>query len=272
MTERPCTHLVQSAELAWVRHGGAAHRQTADLVERWGVIDGTFTRFTRTTMESVMTIFLNSRSNPPRRDRRWSLAAAAHVRTGPTRIQRHVSDADAAQFRRAWPADGRIRPQGCDVAAGRGAGSWASIFGVNLTNTTRSWTASDFNDPSLPDALNGVSIGEVLTCITKYAAGLFYDQRGRDRPCGGQDASCAALTETHPCRPGDTIVFYATGLEPTASGSTVGKPREVQNVEVRIGRQAGDVQFADLVAPGLFQVTVTVPAGARATPAGLHRF
>ncbi|MBV8818805.1 MAG: hypothetical protein JO022_10650, partial [Acidobacteriaceae bacterium] len=117
-----------------------------------------------------------------------------------------MSDADAAQFRRACAADGRIRPQGCDVAAGRGAGSWASIFGVNLTNTTRSWTASDFNDPSLPDALNGVSIGEVLTCITKYAAGLFTTKGEGTGLAAARMPLAPALTETHPCRPGDTIV------------------------------------------------------------------
>lgn len=38
------------------------------------------------------------------------------------------------------------------------AGSWASLFGVNLSGSTRIWNSSDFAGSSLPTSLDGVSV------------------------------------------------------------------------------------------------------------------
>jgi uncharacterized protein (TIGR03437 family) len=37
-------------------------------------------------------------------------------------------------------------------------GTWVTIFGANLSGTTRSWASKDFNGPQLPTALDGVSV------------------------------------------------------------------------------------------------------------------
>ncbi|HVW07492.1 MAG TPA: hypothetical protein VHC90_02865 [Bryobacteraceae bacterium] len=38
------------------------------------------------------------------------------------------------------------------------AGAWVSVYGNNLSQTTRSWTAADFVDGKLPTSLDGVSV------------------------------------------------------------------------------------------------------------------
>lgn len=37
-------------------------------------------------------------------------------------------------------------------------GSWVEIFGTNLSDTTRAWTADDFRGPNAPTSLDGVSV------------------------------------------------------------------------------------------------------------------
>jgi uncharacterized protein (TIGR03437 family) len=60
-----------------------------------------------------------------------------------------------------------------DNASGRAnivAGSWVSIYGANLSNTTRTWSGNDFNDGSnLPLSLDGVSVK-----INGLAAAVYY--------------------------------------------------------------------------------------------------
>jgi uncharacterized protein (TIGR03437 family) len=43
-------------------------------------------------------------------------------------------------------------------AAGIESGSWVTIYGTNLSATTRSWQASDFSGNNLPTTLDGVSV------------------------------------------------------------------------------------------------------------------
>ena len=47
---------------------------------------------------------------------------------------------------------------GATFYPGIAAGSWVTLFGQNLANTTRAWTASDIVDGKLPEALDGVSV------------------------------------------------------------------------------------------------------------------
>jgi uncharacterized protein (TIGR03437 family) len=47
---------------------------------------------------------------------------------------------------------------GASFQPGIEAGSWVMIKGVNLANTTRSWTDADFNGNQLPTSLSGVSV------------------------------------------------------------------------------------------------------------------
>ncbi len=66
-----------------------------------------------------------------------------------------------------------ISPGGVVNAAsfldGSASGAWLTIFGANLSVTTRTWTAADFNGTSLPTSLDGVSV-----TINGKAAYVYY--------------------------------------------------------------------------------------------------
>lgn len=67
-------------------------------------------------------------------------------------------------------------------------------------------------------------------------------------------------------RPGDIVQIYGTGFAPAPAGEVVLNVTPTPGVVVRIGNQSATVQFAGLVATGLFQANVVVPA----LPAGDH--
>lgn len=69
---------------------------------------------------------------------------------------------------------------------------------------------------------------------------------------------------TSPAQPGETILLYATGLGPTnppsPTGQLVTSPATLANsVQVTIGGAVANVVFAGLIAPGEYQLNVTVP-------------
>jgi len=47
---------------------------------------------------------------------------------------------------------------GASGRAGIASGSWVTIYGTNLSTTTRQWNAADFRDGRLPMSLDGVSV------------------------------------------------------------------------------------------------------------------
>ena len=47
---------------------------------------------------------------------------------------------------------------GASFGSGLSSGSWTTILGANLSATTRSWQASDFNGNNLPTSLDGVQV------------------------------------------------------------------------------------------------------------------
>jgi uncharacterized protein (TIGR03437 family) len=84
-----------------------------------------------------------------------------------------------------------------------------------------------------------------------YAAALFPDYSIMGDP--------AVVPGTHKAKPGDILQLYASGLAPSQSGSAVTSPVPITGVGVTIGTTAAQVLFAGLVAPGQFQVNITVP-------------
>src|SRR4029077_13598938 len=58
--------------------------------------------------------------------------------------------------------------------AGIESGSWVSIYGSNMSATTRSWQASDFVGSLLPTTLDGVSVK-----INGKAATVYYISPGQ---------------------------------------------------------------------------------------------
>lgn len=67
----------------------------------------------------------------------------------------------------------------------------------------------------------------------------------------------ATIKTATPAEPGETIMLFATGFGPTlASGELLGV-----TPAIAIDGSPADVTFAGLVAPGLYQFNVVVPAG-----------
>jgi uncharacterized protein (TIGR03437 family) len=71
---------------------------------------------------------------------------------------------------------------------------------------------------------------------------------------------------TTPVKPGETVVLFANGFGPTSaavvSGSSVQSGTLPMMPVITIGGIAATVQFAGLIAPGLYQFNVVVPASA----------
>lgn len=138
--------------------------------------------------------------------------------------------------------------------------------------------------PDLPegvwrvDVRNQFGVNAWTTTVRAASPGLFtYPVAGRTHPAAlHSDYSLIGpngLTgNSRPVRPGDVILLYATGLGSTnpqaVPGRTLPAPLPLANpasVRVLIGGIAAPVSFAGMVAAGLYQVNVTVPAG---LPAG----
>jgi uncharacterized protein (TIGR03437 family) len=106
----------------------------------------------------------------------------------------------------------------------------------------------------------GVSTSKVLTWVTKYAPGAFtYAQNGTTFAIATR-ADGAPLNPSSPAQPGDVITIYASGLEPSTAGVISPARKTVDNVQVSIGGQQATVQYAGLVAAGVFQINIVVPA------------
>lgn len=274
-----------------------------------GAIDGTFTRFTRTDDGLVMVAFFNSRSNPPGHESALQnatdsglSAAAAQVTTWPTTDY-------IGTYPDANPTQAALKPalttaEGVRNAAtfdrGVVSGSWATLLGVNLSNSTRGWSDSDFTGTTLPTSLdgvnvtidgkpapvayisptqinaqipsdikpgwvtvavtnNGVSTTNILTWVTDYAPGAFtYTQDGVTFASAIR-ANGSQVIPTFPAKPGDVLIIYASGIEPSVAGVPAPSNHPAGDVEVQIGGQTATVQYAGLVGPGLFQINVVVP-------------
>jgi uncharacterized protein (TIGR03437 family) len=129
--------------------------------------------------------------------------------------------------------------------------AWISIFGANLSATSRGWTTADFVGNNLPTKLDGVSVlvngspaylsyvspgqinamipdgtpaGQVSVQVTNAAgsSGKLQAQAGVYSPAlfrlGGDQhviVQNAQMQLTSTVKPGDTIVLYGTGFGPT---------------------------------------------------------
>ena len=188
-------------------------------------------------------------------------------------------------------------------------GSWVSIYGTNLSATSRAWADADFNNATtLPTTLDGVSVkvnglsaaicyisptlinmqapspisGTVSVEVTHngvvsntiaanavadapsvftyyagskvYPSALFTDGKIVGDPAiSGPDAVRKA-------KPGDIIQFYVNALGGSQSGVVIQTPVVFSpSPTVTIGGATATVQYAGLVATGLFQLNVVVP-------------
>jgi len=275
-----------------------------------GAIDGTFTKFLRTDDGVVMVAFFNSRSNPPGRESALQNAVDNGLTNAPGQVGIWPTFSYDYMFPDADPIRAVSAPALNTVEGVRNAatldrgivvGSWCTLFGVNLSNTTRAWTSADFIGPQLPTSLDGVSVNidekpaflsyisptqidaqassgitsgwvtvevikngvhtsKILTWLTKNAPGAFtYAQNGitfavATDPAGRQ------IAPEHPATPGEGIAVYATGLTSSNAGVTRPARTLTSDVVVQIGGLPARLQSTELVAPGLFQINMDVPA------------
>ncbi len=309
MTARPSARNYDG-QSEW--YGFGMEVQPTDKGQIWwndGAIDGTFTHFIRTDDGLVITAFLNSRSNPADRESALQNETDAGLSDAAAQVMNWPAADYSSMFPDADPAKTILQPalntaestlNAASFDRGIVPGSWASLFGVNLSHSERGWTKADFNGSTLPTSLdgvsvkiagqpapvayvspgqinvqvpsplkpgwvtvevvnNGVSAGTVLTWLTDYAPGAFTFRQQGTKFATATSAEGALLTPGHPCRPGDVIVLYATGVAPAQSGSLIPTPRAIGNVEVRIGGQPATIQYAGLIEPGVFQINAVVP-------------
>ncbi len=186
-----------------------------------------------------------------------------------------------------------------DAAAGLGrfaSGSWVSVFGIGLAESTRAWVAADIVDGVLPTSLDGVELSIngrsaplALVSPTQINALAPDDdaapgpvrfeilQRGRTIAQGSaQKASvapvlfevpgstprraAAVLPENAP----GTVVLFGSGFGPTSPLRSVGRTLDAPSplaapVVFRVGQQAATLLWGGLIGPGLYQFNLTLP-------------
>jgi uncharacterized protein (TIGR03437 family) len=132
-----------------------------------GAIDGTFSKWYRTDNGLVMVAFFNSRSNPPGREAALQYAVDSGLLETAAKVGAWPSVDYISMFPDADPAQAASKPalntaegvsNGATLDRGVVSGSWCTLLGVNLSNTTRAWSTSDVNGSTLPESLDGVRV------------------------------------------------------------------------------------------------------------------
>lgn len=148
---------------------GLAVQPTAKGQIWWndGAIDGTFTRFTRTDDGLVMVAFFNSRSNPPGREAELQNDTDQGLSNAAAQVTAWPTNDYIGSYPDADPKQAALQPaintsegvvNGATFDRGIVVGSWCTLFGVNLSQTTRGWSNADFSGNKLPLSLDGVSV------------------------------------------------------------------------------------------------------------------
>jgi uncharacterized protein (TIGR03437 family) len=206
--------------------------------------------------------------------------------------------------------------EGFNFTSGVAPGSWTTIFGTNLSATTRDWNgAGGVSGNTLPTSLDGVTV-----MVNNRAATMFFVSPGQINVLTPNDvgtgpvqvvvtnaagasqpftATAAAVRPafyapfaqegrffvtavaldgtfvgkrgvdprvTRGARPGEILQVFATGFgatNPVVSTTQIfsGAPAVTTPVRVRFGETVATVAGSgNLVAPGLYQFNVTVPA------------
>ena len=116
----------------------------------------------------------------------------------------------------------------------------------------------------------GVSSQSVLVNKQEFVPAFFMSPVSGSKFIVATHADNNPIGTTSPAQPGEEIVLWGTGFgstnPPAASGQLIAAPVELaKTVTVTVGGVAALVDFAGLVAPGLDQINVVIPAG---LPAG----
>jgi uncharacterized protein (TIGR03437 family) len=151
---------------------------------------------------------------------------------------------------------------GASYQPGIEAGSWVMITGVNLANTTRTWTSGDFTGDNLPTSLSGVSVtidgkpafpyyisptqinvqapsdsatGAVQVVVDNNSAlsapataqlqnyaPAFFTNLGTSYAVATNLNYALVGTPSAPASPGQTVVLWGTGFGPTTPQAPAG--------------------------------------------------
>ncbi len=199
---------------------------------------------------------------------------------------------------------------GASFQAGVSQLTWVTIFGSNMSSTTRSWTAADIVGGKLPTKLDGVTatidgkpaylsyvsptqinalvaadqtlgpvsistanqglVSNTFTATMQATSPAFFISKN-NYVAGFRSDNKTILGPTTlfanssaPAQPGETIVLYANGFgsgnTPIPDGQVIATPIPITGVSVTIGSTQAQVVYSALVAPGLYQFNVIVPA------------
>jgi hypothetical protein len=90
----------------------------------------------------------------------YAAGNAANGNGAPTGDQIYTTSVQLALAVPAAPSvtAGNIFSAAINVAGKAAPNSWVTIYGTNLSATTRGWAASDFQNSVMPFTLNGVSV------------------------------------------------------------------------------------------------------------------
>jgi uncharacterized protein (TIGR03437 family) len=189
-------------------------------------------------------------------------------------------------------------------------GAWITIWGANLSSTTRSWRPdTEIINGKFPTQLDGVSVtidgksaavnyispgqlnvqapddtatGPVQVVVTApqgtatatatmqaVSPGLFMYYSNNRNYVAAQHVDYSLVGPSSPARPGEVIILYATGFGPTSpptpSGQLVTTYWPVVNfsaINLTIGGNPAQVQWAGITEAGLWQMNIQVPQDA----------
>ena len=128
---------------------------------------------------------------------------------------------------------------------------------VSVQVTTSQGTSSPFNTSKTVLSPSLFTYSQLGNSVALAQAG--------DYSLVGPPNLLGPATATSTAAPGQSLIFYATGLGPTSPPQPAGQLLQgplpiASKIDVTIGGQPAPVAFAGLIGSGLYQINVTVPA------------
>ncbi len=116
---------------------------------------------------------------------------------------------------------------------------------------------------------DGTASASFSAALAANASGLFSYVSGNVRIAAATHADGSLVGTTSgstPAQPGEHIALYATGLEASPAGTLFDAPIAITPLpRVSVGITDAAVQYTGVISPGVFQINVRVPQGARGT-------
>jgi uncharacterized protein (TIGR03437 family) len=175
----------------------------------------------------------------------------------------------AGSSRQAGSADmvGDALPTSLEGVGVRINGQWAAIYSVSPEKIEAQVPALEGEGTATLEIVrDGVASEPEPVEIRRASPGAFrYTVGGRSYVAafhedGDTVANPALAPRYRAASPGETIRILGTGFAPAPAGRAIDQVQPVDHVTVEIGGRPATVLFAGLIASGVFQVNVVVPA------------